>query len=110
MQVGHKVVSSHHEFKEFPADFSWLQRTEAITDLRGYSGKFFQEVKQSFGLLQIQTIMPHMNTGDNNFFVPFFCIENGLVQYLLLCKASAAAPGIGDNTVGTEIVAPVLNF
>ena len=110
MQVGHKIVHGRHKFKKLAADFSRLQGTEAIPDVRSCRSKFFQQVKQGDGRLEVQAVMSHMDAGENYFPVAFFCVEVSLAHYLFLDKASAATPGIGHNTVRAEIVAPVLNF
>ena len=61
-------------------------------------------------ILPVQAVAPDMNSGDHN--LPDALCRKPLyfLQHLLRAAAPHPASRVGNNTIGTELIAPVLNF
>ena len=95
--------------KQCGADLTRLQRAQPETDLRQLAGEITEQVQQVGGRLQVKAVMTHMNTGEDNFLIALAGKNSCLLQHLCRRHAAAAAPGMGDNAVGAEIIAAVLH-
>ena len=109
VQMGHKVGVAGHYVKKSLINFRGFNRTEAYA----YAGKIpaqsFKQRVNTLTFIKIQPIFANIYSRNDYFKVALLSKNTHLFKDLFKGKAAAASPCVGNNTIGTKIIAAILN-
>jgi len=110
MEMRHKVVAGPHGIKKFICDFLGLYGAESKANAGMGLADCSHQVRDIVLFLKVFAIHAHMDSGDHNFFVPCLFKTGCLFQDFIQRYTAAGASGVGDDAVGTEGTASILDL